>query len=679
MRLATLLILTPLVCVRAGGDVALPGDSPRLVYSTYVGTGGGSTLNGLAVDSTGAAYAAGSGPGTTYLPNCGYLTKLNPSGQSADWSICLGPTRLDGVAVDPSGAVYVIGTSPDTSSAEPYTPPSTVIKLAAADQSIVYSVQLQGAYANRIAVDSSGNTYISGRADSTFVPTAGAYSANTNSQTFAAKLNPDGSVAYATYLDMLSTQGVAISSAGEFWLVGNACPASSHLVSCSSVTNIGFAAAVRKLDPSGATTSVSLTFGGGRRSGGDGSEIFDVASGIALDGSGAAWVGGTNSSLTVPTTPDALEPGSLTGAGNNSGYLIKLSPAGAVLYGTYLSPPLIHGVSAVALDATGNVVLGDADAGAGPALANLIALSADGRTPQFSITSYVTPTLAVGNGFLYAASTGCNTTPRAYQPFVPLTAPLGFGVGQINGCVSKFDVTQFSRARVNYPLAATTVPQVPPGMTVSQQNTIPTAGMCFAPGELITLYGENLPLYPTVSFDGIPAPVIASDTGRLATVVPFHVSATLSALEIGSVRGFNLQVCPYMPSLFTADGSGIGQLNALNQDGSANSKDNPADVGSVVRVYMTGAGTMVPELGDGEVGPKVPPFPQPLLPISARVGGVQAVVAFAAQAPGLTAGIVAVDIQIPASTPSGDAKVVVFVDNDTNVPRFPQTTTVAVR
>lgn len=640
MRLSAAFLIS--AAVPTLGATTAPADTPQIVYETYVGTGRGSASHGLAIDSNGFAYIAGSGPGP-YGTNCGFLTKLNPSGQSAAWSICLPLTQLDGVALDPFGSVYVIGTNTAFPNSKITAPPSTMFKLAADDHSVLYSVQL-GAHANQIVVDGVGNIFVAGLADSTFVPTFGAYSANSGNRTFAAKLNADSSVAYATYLDMLTTEAITISISGELWLAGTACPAVFQVTSCDPL-RIGSAAAVRKLDARGASIAVSLTFGGGPR--GVASGVYsDSAKGVAVDSAGAIWVVGNDASMTVATTPDALEAVSGNGRGVACAYTIKLSASGAILYGTYLSNSLIYEADTVALDAAGNVFVSGV---------NLIALSPDGRTPLLAINNYLAPIAIDTNGGLYGESFGCSaTTPGAYQPFAPPGT---------DACVSKFDLTKTSSTRIAVPANAASLAKT----------------TAVAPGELITISGANLPANPHVSFDGNPAPVIFSDANQITTVVPFHVDALVTGLQIDGVRGFNLRVWPAVPGLFTANRSGKGQLDARNQDGSANSKDNPAETGSIVTVYITGAGAMVPTIGDGELGPVTPPFPVPLFPILAQVNGAVAGVMFAAQAPGMVAGIVRVDIQIPSGTQSGDAKVMVSVFTDDRVQRDSQVGTIAIR
>ena len=116
-------------------------------------------------------------------------------------------------------------------------------------------------------------------------------------------------------------------------------------------------------------------------------------------------------------------------------------------------------------------------------------------------------------------------------------------------------------------------------------------------------------------------------------------------------------------------------------DGTVNSVDNPAAAGSMVTLFMTGAGLMDPAIADGVVGPSDPPHPTPTQPVYAAINGTLANVVSVFQAPGKIAGIVQVKIQIPAEVPVGDALVKIAVGGNGDPASFPSQpkTTVAVR
>ena len=97
-----------------------------LVYSTYLGGSGADGGNGIAVDSSGNAYVTGSTNSTNFptmnplQPAIGgsgqnaFVTKLNPSGSSLVYSTYLGGSGNagdggTGIAVDSSGNAYVTG------------------------------------------------------------------------------------------------------------------------------------------------------------------------------------------------------------------------------------------------------------------------------------------------------------------------------------------------------------------------------------------------------------------------------------------------------------------------------------------------------------------------------------------------------------------------------------------
>ena len=106
-----------MLCVRSPSTGAL-------VYSTYLGGSGHDNSQGIGVDTAGNAYVAGtttSGNFPTehaFQPAYGggpfdaFVAKLNPSGSALVYSSYLGGSgdeRAQGVAVDPSGNAYVTG------------------------------------------------------------------------------------------------------------------------------------------------------------------------------------------------------------------------------------------------------------------------------------------------------------------------------------------------------------------------------------------------------------------------------------------------------------------------------------------------------------------------------------------------------------------------------------------
>jgi uncharacterized protein (TIGR03437 family) len=222
-------------------------------------------------------------------------------------------------------------------------------------------------------------------------------------------------------------------------------------------------------------------------------------------------------------------------------------------------------------------------------------------------------------------------------------------------------------------------PQLPPSGIVNAANY---QGGAISPGEIVVLFGTLIgPQMPysaqvingvmtsklagaRVWFNGIPAPLIYALPNQLAAVVPYAVAGNTSVqVQVESMvartPAFAMPVQGVTPALFTADGSGQGQLAALNQDASVNSASNPAARGSIVVLYGTGVGVLSPSVSDGTLVSSTP-FPIPVAPIQVSIGGQTATVLYAGSAPGLVAGTIQVNARIPTGIPSGNAAVVLF-------------------
>lgn len=195
-----------------------------------------------------------------------------------------------------------------------------------------------------------------------------------------------------------------------------------------------------------------------------------------------------------------------------------------------------------------------------------------------------------------------------------------------------------------------------------------------APGEIVVIYGTgigpstltlNQPgsngVYGTqvagtsVQFNGMNAPMIYASANQVAAIVPFEMIPVATVPLTVTYQGqqtaaSDVQIVQSAPAVFTVNGSGSGQAAAINQNGTPNSASAPADLGSYVSLYITGAGYTSPGSADGQPAPlSLSSIPQPVLPVSVTVGGQPAVVSYAGGAPGLVDGLIQVNIQIPTS------------------------------
>jgi hypothetical protein len=207
-----------------------------LLYSTYLGGGGYDAGRAIAVDSSGSAYITGftQAPSSfPYIDNfptvnpfqaaCNntahssfcqnaFVSKLDPSkagSASLVYSTYLGGSYSEvglGIAVDSSGNAYVVGStlSTDFPTANPFQSTlkgpqdAFVTKFNALGNGLIYSTYLGGSsgdIANAIAVDGSGNAYVTGQTTSGDFPTANAIQvqAPSNRSAFITQFNAAGS------------------------------------------------------------------------------------------------------------------------------------------------------------------------------------------------------------------------------------------------------------------------------------------------------------------------------------------------------------------------------------------------------------------------------------------------------------------------------------------------------
>jgi uncharacterized protein (TIGR03437 family) len=110
--------------------------------------------------------------------------------------------------------------------------------------------------------------------------------------------------------------------------------------------------------------------------------------------------------------------------------------------------------------------------------------------------------------------------------------------------------------------------------------------------------------------------------------------------------------------MFSLDSTGKGPGAILNQDMSVNSASNPASRGGIVVLYATGEGQTKPAGVDGQ--PAAGELPKPVLPVSVRIGGLEAGVLYAGGAPGLVAGLLQVNARVPEGVSPGNSVPVIL-------------------
>jgi beta-propeller repeat-containing protein len=368
----------------------LDPDGSNLVYSTYLGGNGLDEGWGITVDGSGNAYASGQTSSTDFPTTVGafdttrdgsddgFVTKLAADGSALVYSTYLGGSGnadyANAVAVDGSGSAYLTGYT--VSSNFPTTPGAFdtnfmpagdfegfVTKLAPDGSALDYSTFLGGPNGtdtgNDITVDGSGSAYVVGSTLSSGFPTTpGAYDTTRSGQdAFVTKVDPSGSaLTYSTLVggtDIDGAASVAIDGGGSVYITGftNNTDFPTTAGAFDTSYNSDGDAFVTKLNPTGSALTYS-TFLGGTGAGGTG---YDSGSGIAVDGSGRAYVTGRTDSLFFPTTPAAYDT---IYSPVGDAFATQLNASGSALnYSSYLGGTGTEQGSDIAISGPGNAYI----------------------------------------------------------------------------------------------------------------------------------------------------------------------------------------------------------------------------------------------------------------------------------------------------------------------------------
>jgi len=376
----------------AGYDASQPlVIDPVLDYSTYLGGSAGNAVNGvdgafgIAVDSNGDAYVAGQTFSLSFPTLNGYTNEP--------------------VLSNPNGAVFVTELNPTGTA-------------------LVYSTYLiatdaLGDFGQAVALDSSGNIYVTGQTFSQQFPVTAnaAQSAPTNGSTlgsaFISKINPSihgtGSLVYSSYLGGSGGDGgtgVAADANGNAYVVGF----TSSLDFLSTVTTAtgyqttnpeqpnnmaaygaAFLAAVN-------TSSGSVTYStylGGTGANAANADYGDEALGVAVDSSQNAYIAGTTSSTNFPVV-NGIGPNttnmtaeafvSVIYTGNATGK----TGANSLIYSTYLGGEVFDIATAVALEPKNNTP------------ANAVYVTGQTASTKFPVTTGAYASTITANGVAFA-------------------------------------------------------------------------------------------------------------------------------------------------------------------------------------------------------------------------------------------------------------------------------------
>ena len=372
--------------------------------------------------------------------------------------------------------------------------------------------------------------------------------------------------------------------------------------------------------------------------------------GVAVDAAGNVYIADTLNHAVRKVTPDGMI-NTLAGTGN-PGYSGDGGPANKAR----LSLP-----SAVAVDANGNVYVADTGNNQVRRIDSLGTITTVDTGGALNGPRGVAVDRA---GNVYIADTG-NRRVRRVSPGAPVTTIAGNGA-----CCYSGDGGLALNAMLNQPWAVAVdaggnvyvadaannsvrmLAPVSAGITVSAvTNAASNLPGAVAPGELVVLYGAGLGAVRTVLFNGVAGPLLYAAPGQVGAVVPYAVGGGPVQVVVQSC-GRGVGAGDGGVGADRARAIHGGRLGRGTGRGSESGRDAERD-GAIrqrrvrcLSLYATGEGQTMPAGVDGKLG--AAPLPQPVAPVTVRIGGVAAEVRFAGGAAGQIAGVMQVNVVVPA-------------------------------
>jgi uncharacterized protein (TIGR03437 family) len=656
---------------------------PAAEFTTYIGDVNDYHVAGVVADSAGNTVVAGS-------RNLGTLTeavvmKLDPSGKIVLFTILSGKdsATTNGLALDAAGNIYVAGSTSSLDfplhNAFQSTPgPGFLVKLSADGSQLLYSTYFPEAI-SALAVDTSGNVYVTGSTYLTSFPVtpglpAGPVSFSPVAMTsgaFLTKISADGSrIVYSALFSGASVDcgagsscftggryatgvSVAVDAAGEAYLAGNTNTTDLPTTPGAFLTK-GTGAFVAKVNAAGSAlaylTYISAT-----------NVIFvpyanpaNIAAAIAVDSTGNAYLAGSTFDPSFPATAGAYQT-TFSGPYQlgyppppTDAFAAKLNPTGtALVWASYIGGKGADAAKCVALDASGNVWLTGTTA-----------------SPEFPNKQ------GWSNGGDFLAALNPSGSALTYSARYP------------NDAVSQSvaaDSTGLLHVAGPTGIVGTVAPNGTPVMRIfgiANAAFGPVLGR-IAPGEVISIYGPHIgPATPAtatadasgvlpsslagvqVLFNGVAGPLLFVSDSQINAVAP-QAATPYGSMTVRIVS--NGVTSPDFPATAIAAEPEVfrnpdGTAAAVNQDGSLNSAANPAKAGSIVSIWATGAGSIYPQPRDGQIANTAQDYY--CCQIGILVGTItiygqvpeplpEPVVLYAGAAPGMVAGVVQINFQIP--------------------------------
>ncbi len=199
-----------------------------------------------------------------------------------------------------------------------------------------------------------------------------------------------------------------------------------------------------------------------------------------------------------------------------------------------------------------------------------------------------------------------------------------------------------------------------------------------APGALVTIFGDGfagetevagaLPLPYSlggvaVEAGGRAAPLHYVSPRQLSALIPFETApgpAWLRVTRGSMIVSQMVEVLAAAPGVFAVNQQGTGAgLIVHGADFRLVAESAPAQPGEFIAILVTGLGRTEPSFASGALPPSPPP--ETIARPEVRIAGLPALVTFSGAAP-FAPGVYQINVQVPASAPSGTQSVEVTVN-----------------
>lgn len=395
---------------------------------------------------------------------------------------------------------------------------------------------------------------------------------------------------------------------------------------------------------------------------------------VTVTSTGGGWLTVTPSSGAAPTTvqvtvnSSSLAPGTYAGgiiiASSSAG--INNSPQTVSVSLTVRSVPPVITLSASSLTFS-------ALPGAGLPPPQSVSLTNAGREP---LNWAATVTTASGGDWLSVTP----TTGTAPSTLTVAINPRLLVSGRYTGSIS-IRSTGVPASNTPQTILVELIVSMPRIASSGIVNAASGGTHGLSPGTIITLFGSNLAIAPQSATPGdfLPEELggttvrIGAFRARLLFVSPTQINAqvpveltdatapvrvSVGGLETDSVT---LRVLPFDPGLFTFTGEPGGPVAALRaSDYSPITASLPARRGSVIILYATGLGPVVPSVASGQFGSAREPLNRTVETPVAQIGERRARVLFSGLAPNFV-GLYQVNIEIPLDAPTGETVPLILI------------------